>query len=56
MNQIDQHIQDLQSKQETKAVEAQVLSWTKQKNLLTASLAELSRLKKQEIIKHDHAN
>lgn len=56
MNQINQHIQDLQSKPETKALDAQISSWTKQKNLLTASLAELSRLKKQEIIKHDHAN
>lgn len=56
MNQIDQHILDLQSKQETKAVDAQVLSWTRQKNLLTSSLAELSRIKKQENTKNDNAN
>lgn len=56
MNQIEQHIQNLQSKHETKAIDAQIASWTKQKNLLTASLAELTRLKKQETTKHDNAN
>ena len=52
--QIDQQIQDLQQKQGTKGVDAEILSWTKQKNLLASSLAELSRLK--GTTKNDNAN
>lgn len=50
MKQIDQHIQD------SKGMEGKIASWTKQKNLLTSTLAELSRLKKQETTKNDNAN
>ena len=56
MKTIDQHIEDLQSKEESKDRDAQIASWTKQKNLLTSSLAELSRLKKQETTQNDKPN